>query len=229
MSHTRINPALRLCSIMLVSLSTGACMMGGMGGMSPAMMQSESAMHHFTMAVHMGEIEEAQLALSKTSNPQVREFAQRMVTEHTAAMQREQQMMARMGMNMGMNMDMDMERMRAVLMENPYSRPVVEDHMRAMQMLQGMSGMAFDGAYMNRQVAAHRYALENLDRMMSSMGMTPGGAMAGQSGADMNAGNMDAGMRGGREERMMMHQNLRAMIASHLQMAQQMMDSMRSM
>ena len=225
MLHTHVHAALRLCTITLVSLSTGACMMGGMGGMSPAMMQSESAMHHFTMAVHMGEIEEAQLALSKTSNPQVREFAQRMVAEHTAAMQREQQMMA----SMGMNMEMDIARMRTMLMENPYSRPVAEDHMRAMQMLQDMSGMAFDRAYMNRQVAVHRYALENLDRMMSSMGMTPGGAMAGQSSAGMNAGNMDAGMRRGREERMMMHQSLRATIASHLQVAQQMMGSMRAM
>lgn len=240
MSYSNLHPALRLCSIALVSLSTGACMMGGMGGMAPEMMQAHSAMHHFNMAVHMSEIEDGQMALSKASNAQVRQFAQQMVTEHTAAMQREEQMMMSMGMGMKMGMGsngkMDMARMRAMLRENPHSRPVMEMHMRAMQMMQGLSGMAFDRAYMQNQVTMHRYALENVDRMMAHMGMTSGGSsMSGHGGAGMNGGNMDGGtsgrmdggMKGGMQGMMMMEKNNRAMIASHLQMAQQMMGSMR--
>lgn len=214
--------------------------MGGMGRMSPAMMQSHNAMHAFSMAVDMAEIDEAQLAMTNSTNAQVRQFAQRMITEHTAAMQREEQMMARMGMGMmkmGMGMDgradgnmpmtMDMGRMRTMLMENPHSRPVMEGHMQGMTMLRGMSGMAFDRAYMNRQVAMHRYALENMDRMMSGMGMMNQGT-AGSAGmhAGMDAsGNME--MKGGRDGLMMMHQTKRAAIASHLEMAQQMMAAMR--
>jgi predicted outer membrane protein len=211
-----------LCTVALLSLGTTGCMMGGMGAMSPEMMQAHSAMAHFTMAVHMSEIEDAQMAMSKSSNAQVREFAQRMVTEHTAAMQREKQMMMSMGMEMGTaaGMNMDMARMRAILMENPHSRPVMEAHMQNMQRMQGMSGMAFDRAYMQNQVAMHRYALEGMDRMMPSMGMTPDGAAA--------SGTMEAGMHGGGNDMMSMMKNQRAMIASHLQMAQQMMGSMGS-
>ncbi|MDP9348408.1 MAG: DUF4142 domain-containing protein [Gemmatimonadota bacterium] len=244
-----------LCTIALLSLGTSGCMMGGMGAMAPEMMQAHSAMHHFNMAVHMGEIEDAQMAMSRSSNPQVQSFAQRMISEHTAAMQREEQMMMAMGMGVGMRggmgagmnragnaaageagagMNMDMPRMRAMLMENPHSRPVMEAHMQMMQRMQGLSGMAFDRAYMQNQVAMHRYALENIDRMMAHMGMSPGGGMAhsgamtGQAGATGATGATGAGgtMRGGMEGMMMMERNNRAMIASHLQMAEQMMGAM---
>lgn len=262
MLRTRFSPARvtrNLCTIALVSVGAGGCMMGGMGTrMSPEMMQAHSAMHAFTMATHMGEIEEAQLATSKTSNAAVRDYAQRMITEHTAAMQREQQMMASMGMTMGMDgqmqmgqggssagmsgnagggagMNMDMSRMRAMLMEHPHSRPVMEGHMQAMQMLQGLHGMQFDQAYMQRQVNAHRYTLENMDRMMSHMGMAADGSMMGGSGnaaggnmqGGAHAGMQHGGMAGG-QDMMGMYRTERAMIASHLEMAQQMMGSMRS-
>lgn len=232
MSSIHANPAraaLRLCTIAVASLSMSACATGGMGRMSPEMIEAESAMHHFTMAVHMGEIEEAQLAVSKATNAQVRDFAQRMITEHTAGMQREHQMMMQMGMGMEMEMgangQMDMARMRTMLMEHPHSRPVVEDHMRAMQMLQGVSGMAFDQAYMSRQVTMHRYALEQVDRMMTTMGMAPAAGGAGQGGAGMTGGNMNMDVPATREGRMMMHRNVRAMLASHLEMAQQIMNA----
>lgn len=221
-----------LCTAVALSLGASACMGGA--GMNPAMMQAHSSMHAFSMAVDMGEIEEGQLAMTRSTNPQVREYAQRMITEHTAAMQREEQMMASMGMGMNRdgnaeagasaNMNMDMGRKKAMLMDNPQSRPVMEGHMQAMRMLQGLNGMAFDRAYMERQVMAHRYALENMDRMMGHMGMS-GGMSAGASG---NMEGHGAAMQGGgRHSMMAMHQAKRAAVAMHLQMAQQMTASMR--
>ncbi len=93
--------------------------------------------------------------------------------------------------------------------------------MRAMQMLQGVTGAAFDQAFMNRQVMAHQMTLANMDRVMASMGMTAQGGSAGAGAtASMNHGNTP--MPATREGMMMMHQNERAMVAMHLQMAQQM-------
>lgn len=247
------NPVRSLGLAALLSLGASACMMGG-SGMSPAMMPHHQALHAISMASHMAEIEESQLALTRATTQPAREFAQRMVTEHTAAMRMGEQMMARMGMGMmkmeggasaGMGasggnvsgnasagMAMDMGRMRAALMANPHSRPMVEDHMRAMQMLQGVTGAAFDQAYMNRQVMAHQMTLANMDRVMASMGMqAEGGSMGAGASAGMNNGsngNM-AGMNHGnmsmpatREGMMMMHRQERAMVAMHLQMARQM-------
>lgn len=235
-----VRTAAGFCTVALLSLGTSGCMMGAMGGMAPEMMQAHSAMHHFNMAVHVSEIEDAQMATSKTTNADVRSFAQRMISEHTAAMQAEEQMMMQMGMGMqggmamnrtgntaagqnGGGMNMDMTRMHAMLMENPHSRPVMEGHMQSMQRMQALSGTAFDQAYMQHQVTMHRYALENIDRMMTQMGMTPGGGTATAASS-----SMQGGMRGGMEGMMMMERNNRAMVAAHLQMAEQMMGSMRT-
>ena len=51
----------------------------------------------------LAEIEEAQLALTRATSPAVREYAQRMITEHGAAMQREQQVMTGSGVHAGMH------------------------------------------------------------------------------------------------------------------------------
>lgn len=214
-----------VCTVAAVSLGASACMTG-QAAMSPAMMQQMQGMHAFAMATHMGEIEEARVALTKATNPQVREYAQTMIAQHTPALQREMQMASQMGAMPTMGATADMAGMRAMLMENPYSRPVVEGHMQAMQVLQAATGTAFDRAYMTRQVNAHAYALENMDRMMAGMGHdhTAAGAMAGHAGhAGMQANmEMPANM-----SPMEWHMMQRQMVAMHLQMAQQMTASMR--
>jgi predicted outer membrane protein len=233
MSHritSQLRNTLTLCTAAALSIATSGCMtMGGMA-MSAEMRQHHMAMHAFSMATHMGEIEEAQLALSKGQDASVREFAQRMVTEHTAAMHRAHQTMAKMGMTMdgeaAMSADgdmrMDMQRMRTVLMNHPHGRPVMEGHMQAMQMLRGLEGAQFDHAYLQRQVAAHSYTLENMDRMMSNMGMMSDGAMAGSTagGAGMDHGDMDMEVPATAEGVMMLHKMERQMVAAHLRMAQ---------
>lgn len=76
------------------------------------------------------------------------------------------------GMNMGSG-TMDegmMTRMRGMLMEHPTSRPLAEANMRTLQALQGHSGGTFDRAYMDAQVSAHRYTLEQMNRMIGMTG-----------------------------------------------------------
>jgi predicted outer membrane protein len=215
-----------------MAMSAGACASAGGMGMA-AMGSPDAAAFATTTAVDMAEVEEAQLALQKAQNAQVRTYAQRMVTDHAPALQRNLQTMDAMGMdgmshgngsaqmntsasgNAGMNEgDASASAMaganvridpmaQAMLMKNPYSRPLVEDHMRAMQMLQStQAGMAFDRAYMMRQVAAHRSALAAIDNLMPSVQAT------GQT-----------------ETRGMMMQH-RAAVEQHLRMAESMVASM---
>ncbi len=206
----------------VMAMSTGACATGGMG--AAAMGSPDGAAYATTTAVDMAEVEEAQLALQKAQNAQVRQYAQRMVTDHAPFLQRNLQTMDAMGMD-GMNhgasgnanagvSDTDGSAnasasgganamTQAMLMRNPYSRPLVEDHMRAMQMLQStQAGMAFDRAYMMRQVAAHRSALAAIDNLMPSVQAT------GQT-----------------ETRGMLMQH-RAAVEQHLRMAESMVASM---
>lgn len=57
------------------------------------------------------------------------------------------------------------------LREHPVSRPVVEANARNLAVLQGVTGPQFDATYMDAQIAGHRYALTNLDRMIAQGGV----------------------------------------------------------
>jgi predicted outer membrane protein len=78
---------------------------------------------------------------------------------------------------------------------------MVENHQQAMAALSRVTGAAFDRAYMQRQVAAHQYTLTNMDRLAP----------------------MTAAIRIP-EQRALIEAN-RAMVAAHLQQAQQLAGS----
>ncbi|HSU14751.1 DUF4142 domain-containing protein [Longimicrobium sp.] len=194
--------------------------------------QGDVAAHSFVSAVDAGEIQQAQLAQSRASSGAVRDFASRMITEHSNALAMRDEQMQRMGLGLrtsahiaagnlgyggpavetngqgvvsnsahsggtgttgtGMgevgagsgSMDMTgaftpsmvlspmgMDELNGLLMQNPYSRPVAESAMADLAALRALSGAQFDRAYMDRQVAAHQYALSSLDRMLAQGGI----------------------------------------------------------
>jgi predicted outer membrane protein len=59
-----------------------------------------------------------------------------------------------------------------VLRNHPMSRPVVEANARNLGVLQGVTGPQFDPTYMDAQIGAHRYALGQVDRMITQGGVT---------------------------------------------------------
>lgn len=224
----RVRTAAAMCAAAVLAMSAGACAsaggMGTMGGSTP-----DGAAYATAAAINMAEVEEAQLALQMATGAEARQYAQRMITEHAPMLQRVQETMRAMRMmpagsaaemdgavatSGGLNADGTVSAstsaaaadpaMMRVVMENQYSRPLAEDHQRAMQMLRGTArGMAFDHAYLQRQVAAHRSALAAIDRLMPSV----------QAGGDAETRGMLAAMRPAVEQ--------------HLRMAEQMMAGMR--
>lgn len=103
------------------------------------------------MTANRGEIEEAQLALSKTQNPALRQAAERIITDHTASNQRITQIL---------------QQMNASPSENALSRQIQENHLRAMESLRAANGMAFDHAYLQRQMTVHRYLIDTVDSVL---------------------------------------------------------------
>jgi predicted outer membrane protein len=88
------------------------------------------------------------------------------------------------------------QQLMTVLQEHPMSRPVMTSNQQNMQVLMGIAaGPQFDRSYMDAQIGAHQYALNNLDRMLQQGGL----------GSDITS-----------TMRMM-----RTAVASHLQTAQQ--------
>lgn len=94
-----------------------------------------------------------------------------------------------------------MEQMRGMLMGHPTSRPLMEQNMPPMQMLQGLTGAQFDRAYVEQQIAAHQTVLQGIDSMLAAPAQMPSPKVLG------------------------MLQAMRASVAGHLQTAQRLRGS----
>lgn len=123
----------------------GACAMMDMAepaatGMA-ADMTPEERTAYVAMAASsdMYEIQSSQMAMSRSQNAGIRDFAQTLVQHHT---QTSQQLMA-----------------AAQASGTPMPAGMMPMHARMLQQLQGANGMAFDRMYRSQQVTAHQQAL----------------------------------------------------------------------
>jgi putative membrane protein len=121
-----------------------ACLTAGLLGLAalPASAAPSSADRSFAQqaaASGMAEIQQAQLAQQRAGSPQVRQFANRMVTDHTQANDQLQQIAQQENFALP-------------------SQPGTQDA-AATQRLSGLNGSAFDQAYAQDQVRDHQQAV----------------------------------------------------------------------
>ena len=144
---------------------TGAGDTSAMGAAGAGGMTVNAQTLGTVMAVHTSEVAMGEMAQQKATNPQVRQFAQRIVQEHQAFVQR------------GRNLSMQADTAQA-------DRQLVQMADSTMQRLRAMQrGAAFDTAFVNAQVAAHEAALQRLDQMTGQSGTQT----AGQTGTRMDS------------------------------------------
>jgi putative membrane protein len=120
-------------------------------GSVPALAALSSADKTFaTEAAHGGlaEVQMGQLALQKASSPQVKEFAQRMVTDHTQANQDLMQLAKAENLTLPTQLD--------------------PKHKSEMDRLSAMSGNAFDAAYMQHMVQDHKKTVADFQKQAQS-------------------------------------------------------------
>ena len=105
-----------------------------------------------TDAAHGGlaEVQLGQLAEQKAGSPQVKEFAQRMVKDHTQANQELMQLAKSENLNVSTELD--------------------SKHKSEIDQLRSMSGNAFDAAYMQHMVQDHRKTVEDFQKQAQSGG-----------------------------------------------------------
>jgi putative membrane protein len=103
-----------------------------------------------TEAAHGGlaEVQMGQLALQKASSPQVKEFAQLMVTGHTQANQDLMQLAKAENLTLPTQLD--------------------PKHKSEMDRLSAMSGNAFDAAYMQHMVQDHKKTVADFQKQAQS-------------------------------------------------------------
>lgn len=91
-----------------------------------------------------GEVQLAQMVESKTNNPQVKEFAQRMVHDHTVLNQQVKQLMAKKDMTV--------------------PRPMTAEQQKLKTELEGMSGEQLDKTFMEEQVKDHEKGVMQIEQ-----------------------------------------------------------------
>ncbi|HEY7383954.1 MAG TPA: DUF4142 domain-containing protein [Beijerinckiaceae bacterium] len=91
---------------------------------------------------NMFEIQSSQLALEKTQQDQVRQFAQRMVKDHTGAG----------------------ERLKSAAQGQTVPTSLDQQHTQMLETLRSASGAGFDRNYVQMQVTAHREAVDLFDK-----------------------------------------------------------------
>jgi putative membrane protein len=150
----------------------------GMDSQASAQGQPSAVDRMFVMKAMQGslaEIQLGQLTLQKSENPQVKQFAQRMVDDHTKLNEQMKPVAQQLGVNV--------------------PSQVSKKDRNTMAKLQGLSGSAYDQAYIKDMVKDHKQDLSEFQ-------------MEASSGQDQTV--KDAANQGGK------------VIAQHLQMAQQM-------
>jgi putative membrane protein len=103
------------------------------------------------VAANAVDIEAGKLAQSKTKNKQVREFADSMVRDHTAVNNAAVELVTRLGVTPE---------------ENDTSRALTSGGEQTRARLSGLSGKAFDRAYIDNEVAYHKLVIDALDKIL---------------------------------------------------------------
>lgn len=103
------------------------------------------------VAANRVDIEAGELAKTKATNPKVREFANRMVTDHSGVNQAATDLVTKLGVTPE---------------ENPLSQQITQESEQNLASLRGLNGAEFDRAYVDREVAYHQSVLDALDNTL---------------------------------------------------------------
>lgn len=97
------------------------------------------------------DIRAGELARERAASPEVKAFAERMVTDHTGVNRAAAELVGRLGVTPE---------------PNPTSQSLTRDGEQARDLLQGQAGAAFDRAYIDREVTYHQAVLDAIDQTL---------------------------------------------------------------
>ncbi|HEX2189395.1 MAG TPA: DUF4142 domain-containing protein [Longimicrobiaceae bacterium] len=103
------------------------------------------------VAANDEDIRTGELARTRAADPRVREFAERMVTDHAGVNQAASDLVARLGVTPE---------------PSPTSTELREGGRKTRETLQGKTGAEFDRAYIDHEVAYHQAVLDAIDRTL---------------------------------------------------------------
>lgn len=118
---------------------------------APASGVTDANIAAIVVAANAVDVRAGELALGKASNPEVRAFAQRMVTDHNAVNQAAVALVTKLGVTP---------------VESPTSTGLTASGDSTRARLAALSGPAFDRAYVDNEVAYHQTVIRALDGVL---------------------------------------------------------------
>lgn len=112
---------------------------------------SDAEVAHVAVTANSIDIDLAKFALSRTSNVEVKKFAGTMLTDHTAVNRQAAALASRLGVTPK---------------DNQVSQSLQQGAIDARGAIEGLRGIAFDQAYMDREIAYHQAVLDALDGLL---------------------------------------------------------------
>ncbi len=112
---------------------------------------SDPEVAHVAVTANSIDIDLAKLAQSRVRNHDVRQFATTMITDHSAVNQQAAALAGRLGVTPK---------------DNPVSQSLLAGAADARAAIEKLQGVAFDRAYIEREVAYHQAVLDALDGLL---------------------------------------------------------------
>jgi putative membrane protein len=112
---------------------------------------SDAQIAAIVVAANQVDVDAGKLAAKKSTDAEVRKFAQTMVTDHTAVNKSAVDLVTKL---------------KVSPQENETSRALKADGEKSVTALRSLTGTAFDKAYVDREVAYHQQVIEALDTVL---------------------------------------------------------------
>jgi putative membrane protein len=136
---------------MKVSAVLAATLLLVSAGVASAQGVTDAQIAHIVVTANQVDIDAGKLAASKGSNAEVKKFGQQMVTDHTGVNKQASELAAKL---------------KVTPADNPTSQSLKAGGEKNVAALKGLSGTAFDKAYIDNEVAYHQAVLDAVDKTL---------------------------------------------------------------
>lgn len=143
MSHFSLHP--------LSALFLALALPAGLHAQAASPKLTDPEVAHAAVTANGIDVDLAKLAQSRTGNPDVKQFATTMITDHTAVNAQATALATRLGVTPK---------------DNAVSQSLLEGAAEARATIEPLKGKAFDKAYIDREVAYHEAVIEALDKVL---------------------------------------------------------------
>lgn len=134
-----------------MTLASALALAFGSGNALSQSAPSDAQIAAIVVTANAVDIDAGKLAQSKSSNPKVKEFAKRMVTDHAGVNKQATELVTRLGVKPE---------------ESEASRGLKSGGDATLAKLKGLKGETFDKAYAGNEVAYHQAVLDTIDKTL---------------------------------------------------------------